>query len=164
MTAATSTYVNAEADEIINKTGNFQTRYTRTSEKKFIIIDSYNGVKTAVALDMSAQGYAILPLDVFDKTVDPKGPSDSSRKSWFENISKQLSTTGTCKSLISFDNGNGVGVTWTIGKDPKVITFDDVFMKSGSFSESSYFPILKGATSWSTTGYGTPSKKEKWIL
>ena len=164
MPTAEEGWIKTQNDEFWAKTGNFQTEYRRVTDSDFVLIDSYNNKRTGLVLPMSANGWAVIPLDTFVKTEDPDGASEGDKRAWYESIAKGLAASGSVSALILFDNGNGFDVSFSIDKDLTVLHYDDKFMAAGSFQASSYSIVIRGAASLTTSSYGTPAKKQKWIL
>lgn len=162
MPTANASFIQTEVSEMNSKTGDWQTRYTRGTDKRFVFVEQESGARRGMTLDMSSEGFAILPLDVFEKTVVPTGVSEAVVKQYYEAVSRHIGKTGYCKSLIVFANGNAAEVSWNVGKDPKMLTWDTKFFKAGSWTESGYSPILRGPED--ADSFTNGGKKEKWIL
>lgn len=123
------------------------------------------GASKAICIRMSTRKYPILPMEVFEGTVEFSGMSLEEKDRLHRSLALQILNAGTASALIKNDRGNAYAVTYlTASAMPTKIYYHAHFLKTGEFDESKYPLVLSSPGGMSIVGRGNPSEHAKTIF
>ncbi|HEX5329518.1 hypothetical protein [Sulfuricurvum sp.] len=116
-------------------------------------------------IPMSENKNPILPLNVFDKTIDfPDMDKDEIIK-LRTDLSKQLATTGTATALMVNEKGNAFVIAYLFANDaPHKFYYHAGFLKKGEFDEQKFSYVYKYKGGMSISARGQPSEYTKFFF
>jgi hypothetical protein len=88
----------------------------------------------------SERRFAILAAEALFSTVNPQGIAPDVLTDWYQQIAKQLATTGLVKVAYVMNNGNAYVVRyWLSEQAPKyALNYSDEFKRTGAWESDSY--------------------------
>lgn len=114
----------------------------------------------------SGQGNPLLPVSVFDETVDFPEMSKDDVKRFRTDLSKQLAKGGSAMSLVVLnDSGNAYQIAFLFDSDrPSRLYYHVGFLKKGEFDEQKFSSVYRTSGSMSLTGRGPLAENYKLFL
>jgi hypothetical protein len=120
----------------------------------------------AYCVKMSAQKYPVLPLAVFDETINfPDMPKDEAKK-FRADLSKQLAMTGIATALVVNDAGNAYQVGYLFSSNmPLKFYYRAGFLKKGEFVETDFRSVYRAlGGGMAISGRGQPAENFKFFF
>lgn len=116
-------------------------------------------------IPMSENKNPILPLNVFENTIDfPDMEKDEVIK-LRTDLSKQLAITGAATALMVNEKGNAYVITYLFASDvPNKFYYHAGFLKKGEFDEQKFSNVYKSKGGMSISGRGQPSEYTKFFF
>jgi len=135
--------------------GSLTVRRPSERTKPYLVVTS----KRVICVQVSPKGYPIVPLEVFEKTVDFDGMMSDMWAQLRANLARQLAARGVASALVKNDKGNATQLTYMFAADqhPTRIYYQATFLKAGEFDEARFETVLTAPGGFGVTMRGPSS-------
>lgn len=112
-----------------------------------------------LCIKRSEQGHLVLPLGVFDNTIDFDEMAKDTNQRMRTDLAKQLAKLGVASALVINDNGNAYYISYMFNSNrPSRLYYHAGFLKKGDFDESSFSSVYRSSGGMSLSSRGQPAE------
>lgn len=116
-------------------------------------------------ISMSQNKNPILPLNVFENTIDFPDMETNELIKLRTDLSKQLATTGSASAIVVNEKGNANIITYLFASDvPHKFFYHAGFLKKGEFDEQKFSSVYRAKGGMSITARGQSSEYFKFFF